>query len=367
MIDKRNDIKKKAYIFGAHSRGRTMKEYLSSLCPNLEIEAFLVNNGEKNENVINDVPVINIDDSSIEIDVSAKVYLAVRGVYHSAVDKYLRNLGFTDIIPVTPSLDCELRNEYVKNFFERKKFKFNKLSIQSKECNERKEADLARIFVICSAFDSKVSSEYVNRPYEYKLQVGCKLTDIRIGDYFDDEGISISDRNKQYCELTGLYWLWKNISDDVVGVCHYRRHFILPQNWESLVRSDNVDAVLPVPLYVSPTVKDNYCERHVKKIWDDMIDIIKEKHSEMLEDALNLFGEGLYTPCNMLIAKKSIYDELCGWLFSIVDELVEKNGQLCDEYQNRYPGFIAERLITLFFFHNRERFKIYFADKNFLM
>src|SRR6476660_2174831 len=46
--------------------------------------------------------------------------------------------------------------------------------------------------------------------------------------YSDDTGQSISSRNKHYSELTGWYWIWKNVSDvDILGLCHYRRYFLL--------------------------------------------------------------------------------------------------------------------------------------------
>ena len=48
------------------------------------------------------------------------------------------------------------------------------------------------------------------------------LQDNMIG---DNTGDHISAKNPNYCELTALYWAWKNLDVDYVGLMHYRRVF----------------------------------------------------------------------------------------------------------------------------------------------
>lgn len=41
----------------------------------------------------------------------------------------------------------------------------------------------------------------------------------------DSTGDNIADRNPSYSEMTAQYWVYRNTSDEYVGICHYRRMF----------------------------------------------------------------------------------------------------------------------------------------------
>ena len=102
-------------------------------------------------------------------------------------------------------------------------------------------------------------------------------------------------------------------------------------------------------------------------MWDMAMEILEKIHPEDYEAAQCFFRENnLYSPCNMIIAKREILSEYCELLFPVLLRLGDAIGILEDSYQNRYPGFISERLMNYFFEKNRERYKIAYADKSFI-
>ena len=68
----------------------------------------------------------------------------------------------------------------------------------------------------------------------------------------------------------------------------------------------------------------------------------------------------------MFIMKWNVFNEYCEWLFPILERCEELIGDYEDVYQNRYIGFLAERLMTVYFFHRRNDFKVMFCNKHFL-
>lgn len=180
----------------------------------------------------------------------------------------------------------------------------------------------------------------------------------------DNTGDNISVKNANYCELTGLYWAWKNLKCDYIGLCHYRRYFtnkkIYTNNTEKkktsiLNRKDyekllqEYDVILPVERnYYIETVRSQYEHAHNKRDIDEAEKIVEELYPEYSEAFTKVMGRTRLHILNMFVMKKVLFDKYCCWLFSILFEL-EKRIDITNysQYEARLFGFIAERLFNV--------------------
>lgn len=180
----------------------------------------------------------------------------------------------------------------------------------------------------------------------------------------DNTGENISDKNANYCELTGLYWAWRNLDYDYIGLCHYRRYFanknihgngvekkkaaiLKRQDYEKLLQED--DVILPVKRnYYIETVRSHYEHAHNKRDLDETEKIIAELYPEYSEAFTKVMGRKKLYIANMFVMKKQLLDEYCCWLFSILFEL-EKRIDISgyNQYEARVFGFISERLLNV--------------------
>lgn len=350
------------YIFGAHSRAQTACVYLKKLHPELKLRGFLVDDDEDNPEFIMGLPVIDLRVAE-GLDISARVYLGVRGVSFAHATEVLQALGFKDIVPVDVELDRKLRMQYMKEEFSNQGREFalleNRPALGS--------AETAQIGIAHALGDEKLQNLPELRVEEACVQAGTALDGEKAADccFYDNDGENISKKNRQFCELTVLYWLWKNCNATWIGLEHYRRRFLLPEDWQK--RLDGVDVILPVPLYVHPSLEENFLQRHEDVVWKYLMEIFHEGDVELYEAARNFFSkQGCYSPCNMLIARREALDALCSWMFPILFKLEQRVGVLEDSYQNRYPGFVSERLISFFFYYHREKYRVVYAEKGFL-
>ncbi len=355
------------YIFGAHSRAQTLSAYLQVVRPSECLAGFLYDNDEENPEKIEKYPVMRSADVP-EPDRTCTVYLAIKAVNRDAVWQRLKSLGFSDIVSVTPQFDSDIRKQYFRKRYANTGRPF--VMIDDLDNKKTGTVPTLAIYEVGSAYDKPLEKDtYSRKPYERTIQVGAALTDVRKEGYdlFDDTGDNISEMNRQLCEETALYWMWKNAAEDIMGLVHYRRHFIMPEDWQERMISNNVDVVLPIPICIRPGVEKNYRFRHISSDWDVLMDVLQDHSRDDHDFAINLFSKDMYFPLNIFVMRREILNDYCSWLFPILFDVMKTVGEHRDPYQNRYPAFMAERLLTLFFEMNRDRFNIVYADKGFLV
>ena len=206
----------------------------------------------------------------------------------------------------------------------------------------------------------------------FPVQVGSALKSKRFKDMQpDDSGDNISEQNPDYCELTALYWAWKNLDADYYGLCHYRRYLSfanpynkhpyiyykdIDDNLTSYLALDNAEAfindtdiVLPFPEKMYISVNEQYLRSDLHNM-DDMYlvqDIIEKDYPDYVEDMRSYIMNDEVFYANMFVMKKELFNEYCEWLFGILKKFDEQK----TTDSERADGYLAERLLGIFFYH----------------
>lgn len=200
-------------------------------------------------------------------------------------------------------------------------------------------------------------------PEDYRIiAVGNDKDKVVNKNFSDNIGDNIAYKNSSYCELTALYWLWKNSSDNKFGLCHYRRLFI----FEELGNNDIVpfselsellkkyDIILPPIYHNDTTVYNHYVTSHkesdiynVGKIINDVYPNYSESFSYVM-NGKNEYG------FNIFASNRELMDEYCIWVFDILQRLESITDITSyDDYQKRIFGFLSERLFTTWIHHRK--------------
>ncbi len=355
----------KVYIYGAGDVAREVAFCLKSEAYGIDIEGFLISDEIKENRSIFGIPVISY--SSFDEDKSTLIIVAVLEKYRDEIVANLEQRGYVNHIEVTFESDLwgKVREKFYSSYREKKEGVpfvafHNGIEAASKSNNKK-----CRVFVAKSHVDKPLKVDVDANCWEEDIQVGASLTDKEISEIKDNTGKNISEKNRQYCELTALYWIWKNVSDEFVGLCHYRRRFQLSEmDIKKLIDSD-IDAVLTVPVLNVPDVVTMYRKNHIYEDWKKMTEVISERGPEYLNSLEYIEKSHFYIPYNMFIMRKNVLDKYCEWLWPILEECEKRCGVKEDRYQNRYIGFLAERLMSVYFYHHRYDLKVVFADKRF--
>lgn len=197
----------------------------------------------------------------------------------------------------------------------------------------------------------------------------------RIGDYIgDNTGDNITEKNPYYCELTGLYWAWKNLKADYIGLAHYRRHFSMKPFWYRLFHKktdcvltnkeaesllEHVDVILPKRRnYVIENVYQHYVHTHYPEPLLETEKIISESCPEYMPAFQTVMKGKKAHMFNMYIMKRELSDQYCAWLFPILEEL-ESRVDISDynAFQARVYGRISELLLDVWMIKNNVTYK----------
>lgn len=203
------------------------------------------------------------------------------------------------------------------------------------------------------------------------IQVGTLTAPKRLPfPFHDDVEDNISNKNDTYCELTALYWAWKNIHSDIKGLCHYRRY--LAHHAHALRQEHNILTEEEIKTYLEKAdmlvVKQEY--RTLEFSWypsdhDLQHDrpyvytkkAVAELCPEYLNDVKEFYRGNKISPLNIVIGKAQFFDAYCEWLFPLVfriEELLRQDGGV----PPREIGFISERFLTIWLMHNHDKIKI---------
>ncbi len=190
-------------------------------------------------------------------------------------------------------------------------------------------------------------------PMYIPLHVG-RATHDDLGYLGDDTGDNISHLNCYYSELTGVYWVWKNVTDaDYVGICHYRRYLLNERHLvftkaelEALLAEYNILTSRSLDLNFSYFY--GFGENHSTEDLLAINAVIAELYPEFyalydkrIHERHTYFG-------NMMICSKALFDEYCEFLFPIFEVLHPRlDLDSYDPYHRRLYGFISEFILMV--------------------
>ena len=355
-------------IYGARTVAKEVANCLLGAPYFFTIDAFMVTSMEGNPKELMGIPVLDYKQGKEKFP-DAVVLVAVMEKFADEILQLLNEQGFQNVIPLTFESDLwsEIRGNYYRELRISQGREYLTLEQELDKVTDAtvEEADDVHVYMAKCHVDRKINADFSKYDWEIPIQVGTALTEERIAKVCDNMGENISHKNRECCELTALYWIWKNDCSKYAGLCHYRRHFKMDRNAVAKLAHSDIDVVLTIPILNFPDVRTLYVADHIEKDWDVMLEAIEKLQPDYLETAKALQSGCFYYGYNMFIAKKEILNRYCDWLFPILFYCEEKCGRKEDKYQNRYLGFLAERLLSIFFLHHQEEYKIVHAQKEF--
>ena len=236
--------------------------------------------------------------------------------------------------------------------------------------------------LVCCHKPSNLPQDSVFLP----IHAGAATSNVELGIQRDDllNGApcdNISDKNSSFCELTAIYWAWKNIKKlypdlQYIGLNHYRRFFAFDEKRvtgngipkdvknimqykfdmpmvESCLKSNKI--ITTPKAYLKTSLAGSYEHCHNSSDLRIIHDIVRDDYPEFLNTFNDVYlGKNFFYDCNMFIMPWNEFEAYCEWIFGILfkaEKLIDISNY--DTYQKRIYGFIAEHLWTVWAIHRQ--------------
>lgn len=191
------------------------------------------------------------------------------------------------------------------------------------------------------------------------IRVGNALAKDDLGYTGDDTGDNISEKNPYFCELTALYWGWKNVKADYIGLAHYRRHFCCKSGkwkYSLILTKEEAESFLAKADVVLPKKRRYFIESlasHYKHTHDlEHLELTREILRKQCPEYVDVFDKVMKNTSahmfNMMIMKRELLDKYCAWLFPILFTLEEEiDVKNMPAFDARLFGRVSELLLDV--------------------
>ena len=212
-----------------------------------------------------------------------------------------------------------------------------------------------KILVAAHKADPAIRQDEVYMP----IHVGKALhPDLDLGFQGDNIGDNISEKNGSYCELTAMYWAWKNLKNtDIIGLAHYRRYLDITEA-DILKFLHQPGMILPEEIHCRT---DNFTNlvsllTHEEAIL--AIDTILKMYPDAKGSLQRYFWQSnRYSVFNMFIADWKTFNEYCSFLFPYLHELEHRLPKHSYLRLKRNIGYISEAVFGFWIEYKKVRTK----------
>ena len=332
------------YIYGAQVVAYGAYKAIQHLY-NREPVSFLVSNLKNNPSKIENVPVTTLEGISRD----SIIIICVTELLQNEICKTLVENNFKNFFYLTHHEEYLLMSRYFNGI---KKFPV----AESSEDNLHVDLE---IYETKHHKDKNINNPPQLKSFERSVQAGAALTEMKITSLSDDTGDNISQKNRNYCEMTVAYWVWKNSNHDWKGLEHYRRHLLITPE----MLGNDVDAILPLPYICYP---DTFAQsrRFVSEdILNFMLKTLEKLYPAQYDNYLKILNDHYQYAYNMVCAKNKVYNDYCKWLFSITDQMELSAERLPSVLDARVLGYVSEILTSLYFMSNQNKINIKHVEK----